>query len=140
MLARRRFHNMQIWFSLLFAVIVVGGCSQNPVADSGDGEGGTTPSTGIATKDETTASDSNNKEKLVVLDIQRNIAEWILSVNGRLMFEGSDQWIKKIDELPPKGQLTVAKVWLWRSEKGSDAIQTENEFRLSVDAWHRTTR
>jgi hypothetical protein len=54
--------------------------------------------------------------------------------------EGSDQWIKKIDELPPKGQLTVAKVWLWRSEKGSDAIQTENEFRLSVDAWHRTTR
>ena len=88
MLARRRFHNMQIWFSLLFAVIVVGGCSQNPVADSGDGEGGTTPSTGIATKDETTASDSNNKEKLVALDIQRNIAEWILSVNGRLMLRG----------------------------------------------------
>lgn len=125
MLVTRRIQNMQALL-LLLIVIATGGCSQKPVADSGDGERGTTSSAGIATKDKTSASASDKKEKLVVRDTPRKIAEWILSVNGRLMLKGSDQWIEKFDELPPEGQFTLGKVWLWRSENGADAIQPED--------------
>lgn len=61
---------------------------------------------------------------------QREVASWVLKVNGRLMLKGSDRWIERIEELPANGPLLVVKVSLWKGDGKADPIQPEDVLPL----------
>lgn len=143
----KNLYSNQVWI-LVFFVIVTFGCSQKPVSDSGDSEVNPTTSTASRTKGKDAASAPGKEEpttKEVAAatkadnkglapsgrDTPRKIAEWIISVNGRVMLKESDQWIEKIDDLPPNDQVTIAKVWLWEKQDGATPIQPDDMLAIA---------